>query len=154
MREPGFFTFVHHEGPLIEWSDDITERIIYIETQKPVHERATRLRCLTRIPEDRLPALYAAGAEYQRVKQLAEAEYERVKQPAGAEYQRVRQLAEAEYQRVRRPAWAEYQRVRQPAWDEYQRVRRQVLTDPSTLALVKALIPDCPWDGHTIFPKE
>ena len=40
------------------------------------------------------------------------------------------------------------------AWAEYERVEGLVLRDPATLAMVRELIPDCPWNGHTIFPAQ
>ena len=38
----GFFAFVHHDK-LVEWSDDIQERIDYIKKAKPTHEQEVRL---------------------------------------------------------------------------------------------------------------
>ena len=51
----GWFAFVHHTIP-IEYSWDIDERLRVILEEKPPHERATRLRCLTYIPRERIPA--------------------------------------------------------------------------------------------------
>ena len=38
----GYFTLLHHEGPLIEWSDNVMERIMYINNYKPASEREIR----------------------------------------------------------------------------------------------------------------
>lgn len=73
----------------------------------PVHERATRHRCIVRVPEERLPRLYSA--------------------------------------------WAAYEAVEVPAWAAHKAVEDKILADPSTLALVQELVPDCPLDGHIIF---
>ena len=50
----GWFAFVHHDIP-IEYSWDIDERIRVIQDEKPAHERATRLGCLTYLPEEVIP---------------------------------------------------------------------------------------------------
>lgn len=59
MSEPitGWYTFLHHDQP-IEWTHDLAQRLAYIETRKPVHERAIRLRCIVAVPVERLPVGY------------------------------------------------------------------------------------------------
>ena len=81
----GWFTLLHHEGPLYEVSVDVTERFDYINRHKPAHEVAIRLRHIVFVSVDVPPAL----AEYERVTGPALAEYERVKGQALAEYERV-----------------------------------------------------------------
>ena len=54
----GWYTFLHHMEP-IEWTDDLGERLRYIDRAKPVHELAIRRRCIVAVPEERLPAGYA-----------------------------------------------------------------------------------------------
>jgi hypothetical protein len=121
MTPSGFFTFIHHSGPIIEWSDNINKRIDVIRRGKPEHEQATRLRHLVRVPEDRLPALYAAKAEYER---------------------------------IRRQASVKHTRIVLAAQDTYHCIWYSILDDPATLALVRELVPDCQWDGETIFPRD
>lgn len=53
--QEGFFTFIHHDWP-IEWSGNIAERLEFIASNKPKHERATRNRCIVYVPEALLPA--------------------------------------------------------------------------------------------------
>jgi hypothetical protein len=57
--------------------------------------------------------------------------------PALAEYERVTATALAEYERVRAPAWAEYERVTATARERLD-------------AEIRALIPDCRWNGATL----
>ena len=71
----GYYTFIHHRGPLVEWSDNITERHAVIDKDKPEHERATRHRCIVRVPEERLPHLYAARTAYEAVEGPARTAY-------------------------------------------------------------------------------
>ena len=121
----GEYTFLHHEGPIIERTDCLMERVDYIICHKPRSEQLVRLRHIQRIPPDIL------------------AEYERVTAPAWAEYKRVTAPARAECDR----AWAEYKRVKAQAWAEYERVKTPAASP------VLALIPDCQWDGKSIFGK-
>ena len=75
----GLFTLLHHEGPLLEWSDDVMERIEYINKQKPEHERAIRLRHIVFFPENLWgEKLQKADAEWRKAdttRQKADAEW-------------------------------------------------------------------------------
>ena len=63
----GLFTLLHHEGPLLEWSDDVMKRVKYINEQKPEHERAIRLRHIVFFPENLWgEKLRKAYAEWQK----------------------------------------------------------------------------------------
>src|SRR5437899_3360443 len=70
----GWFTLLHHQGPHFEYSDDVTERIDYINANKPGNEIAIRLRHIVFVSAEKP----AAWAEYQRVEAPALAEYQRV----------------------------------------------------------------------------
>ena len=145
----GLFGLIHHDT-LAEYSANIAERVDYIRREKPGSEIATRLRCLVYLPQDRLPPKYGrATAECGRA--WAECgraidEYGR----ARAEYDR----ATAEYGR----AWAEYDRARAEydrATAEYGRARAEygrAIDEyaPQIEALIRELVPDCPWDGTQI----
>lgn len=81
----------HHE---VEWEmvGDPYERIHYILTQKPAHERQRRLH---------------EFRPFSPSSMIAWAEYERIEGQAWAEYQRIQGTAWAEYKRINGPAWAE-----------------------------------------------
>ena len=55
--QQGWFAYIHHEQRL-EWSDNIQERVAYIVMEKPAHEQAIRLACLTHIPTAQVPVAY------------------------------------------------------------------------------------------------
>ena len=59
----GNFFLLHHQGPLLEWTNDIWERVEYILTDKPKYERKKRLREIRpvfgRLPE---PLIQAGAA--------------------------------------------------------------------------------------------
>ena len=90
----GRFTFLHHEGPVVEESKNVMERVGFILRDKPETEHYDRLRHIYYVPLKIMRVYDAAMAEPQRVYDAA--------------------MAEAE-----KP--------------------------------IVALIPDCAWDGNTIF---
>ena len=47
----GFFIFVHHEG-ILEWSNNILERVDYVRSDKPKAEQAARAKALQAVPLD------------------------------------------------------------------------------------------------------
>ena len=40
----GWFSLLHHADDLVEWSDNVMERVRYIVSDKPAREQAIRLR--------------------------------------------------------------------------------------------------------------
>ena len=108
----GSFTFPHHEGPVVEKSDNIMERVEYILTEKARTETPeqiyTRLRHIYYVPEE--IAKTAAKAIYDKTCNDAKALYDKTCNDAGAIYDKTRDDAG-----------------------------------------VLKLIPDCKWDGKTIF---
>ena len=46
----GLFRFLHHDT-LLEWSDNVDERLEYIRTRKPAEEIAGRLAAILRVPD-------------------------------------------------------------------------------------------------------
>ena len=64
----GMFTLLHHEGPLVEWSDNVMERVGYIKRYKSENERPIRLRHIVFVPKKMQPkALQKADADWQKV---------------------------------------------------------------------------------------
>src|SRR3990170_2224375 len=61
------FWHIHHEV-LLEWSDDIQERIDYIKAHKPPHEVETRLRLLKPVQGALPPKLVKAKAAYAKAR--------------------------------------------------------------------------------------
>src|SRR3990167_2603822 len=53
---------IHHKDFLLEWSDDIQERIDFIQAEKPKHEVEIRLRLLKPVQGALPPKLVKAGA--------------------------------------------------------------------------------------------
>ena len=73
--QSGCFTFLHHQGPLLEQSDDVMERVNYILQTKPKVERHARLRHIYFVPAP-------AEKAYQEAKASAEKAYQEATAPA------------------------------------------------------------------------
>ena len=122
----GFFWHVHHEV-LVEWCFDYDERDRYIRSYKPLTEQKTRLR-LFRPVRGKLPK----------------------------EVIKARQALNETWQAINK-AWRAHDKAGQV-------LNKQVLNTEQVLnkalkenmlkieALHREECPNCPWNGHTIFP--
>ena len=164
----GLFTLLHHEGPLLEWSDDVMKRVKYINEQKPEYERAIRLRHIVFFPENLWgEKLQKADAEWQK----ADAEWRKAyaeRHKAYAEWQKVYaewrkayaerhkaydewQKAYAEWQKADaewQKAYAEWRKADaewRKAYDEWQKADADKI-----LPYLKQHVEDCKWNGSTL----
>ena len=65
----GMFTLLHHEGPLLEWSDNVMKRVKYIREHKAQSERDIRLRHIVFFPKKLWSKkMQKAEAEWQKAK--------------------------------------------------------------------------------------
>src|SRR3972149_6330565 len=117
------FWHIHHEV-LLEWSDDIQERIDFIQAEKPKHEVEIRLRLLKPVQGALPPKPVKAGD----ARGKAKAAYDKAK---------------AAYDKD----WDAFGKD----WDAYRKAYDKYL--PQIEALHALECPDCPWDGFTIFPE-
>ena len=115
---------IHHKDFLLEWSDDIQERIDFIQAEKPKHEVEIRLRLLKPVQGALPPKLVKAGD----ARDKAKAAYDKAK---------------AAYDKD----WDAFGKD----WDAYRKAYDKYL--PQIEALHALECPDCPWDGFTIFPE-
>ena len=51
----GYFTLLHHSGPIVEWSNDVMERVVFIKRAKAPHEIPIRLRHIVFVPKKMQP---------------------------------------------------------------------------------------------------
>ena len=127
----GYFAFVHHEV-LCEYSTNIRERVAFIESCKPKHERETRLRHLLYLDPIKCPA----AAE---IKLLNDDYVAKIK-PLKDDYEAKRKLLNDDY-------WAKIKFLDDDYW-----AKRKLLDKP-ILVYIKKHIPDCRWNGETlVFP--
>ena len=122
----GNFTFLHHEGPLLEYSENVIKRIDYILNEKTDSQHYDRLRHIYFIPAP------------------ADKVYQEARAAAYKVYQEARAAADKAYQEATAAAYKVYQEATAPADKVYQEARAPA--DKKILAL----IPDCAWNGKTI----
>ncbi|MBI2677136.1 MAG: hypothetical protein HYX21_04305 [Candidatus Yanofskybacteria bacterium] len=133
----GLAMHLHHEK-LVEWCFDYDERAEYIRTQKPPEERETRLRLFKLFKGELSPELVEACRVYGEACRVY------------FEANRVYVEADRAYDEA---CWV-YNEACQ-VYDEALQVYDKILNKnmPAIEALHAAECPNCPWDGHTIFPK-
>ena len=120
---PKPFWHIHHEV-LLEWSDDIQERIDYIKAHKPPHEVETRLRLLKPVQGALPPKLVKAKAAYDKARDALD--------KAGDAFGK---------------DWDAYDKAKAA----YAKAYDECL--PQIEALHALECPGCPWNGTTIFPE-
>ena len=117
---PGaWFWAIHHSVIVEKLSEPLLNRVEYILTQKPNHEREIRLDAIRPVKNDKV--FSAAWAEHDKVCSAAWVEYNKACSAAWAEHDKVRSAASAEYNKVCSAAGAEYDKVRSAAWAEYEK---------------------------------
>src|SRR3990167_4039147 len=131
------FWHIHHEV-LLEWSDDIQERIDFIQAEKPKHEVEIRLRLLKPVQGALPPKLVKAGDARDKAYDAnakARDAYDKARD-AYVKAGDARDKAKAAFVKAK----AAYNK----AYDECL---------PQIEALHALECPDCPWNGTTIFPE-
>jgi chromosome segregation ATPase len=129
----GWFTLLHHEGPLVEYSQDVMERIRYINREKSAAERPIRLRHIVYVPMKMIPKKWQkADAKWEK----ADAEW----QKADAEWQK----ADAEWQKTD----AEWQKT-DAEWQKAD-AECEKADAPQILAYLKQHVTDCKWNGKEL----
>ena len=78
----GWFSLLHHADNLVEWSNNVMERVQYIVSDKPAHEQAIRLRHIVFLG-DRGTDYYAKLAS---LRASLRADYEAKLAPLRADY--------------------------------------------------------------------
>jgi len=173
------FWHIHHEV-LLEWSDDIQERIDFIQAEKPKHEVEIRLRLLKPVQGALPPKLVKAGdargkAEDANAKawdayvkardayvkagdarDKAKAAYDKAWDAFGKDWDAyvkagdARDKAKAAYDKAKAAYDKDWDAFGKD-WDAYRKAYDKYL--PQIEALHALECPDCPWDGFTIFPE-
>jgi hypothetical protein len=139
-RNSGLYWHVHHER-LFEYCYDAKGRIDYIKAEKPKNEIATRLRLMRPIKgklgdSKALAAYDKAWAAYSKAR-VAYSKARVAYSKAGDAYDKAGDAYDK--------AGAAYSKAR----DAYMSTIKPVEAE----ALHAKECKKCPWDGHTIFPK-
>ena len=149
--QKGYFTLLHHAETLIEWSDNVTERIDYIKKEKSVLEVPIRLRHIVYVPMKMVPHwVRKADAEWQKAYaewqwasdewRKADAQAEKAHAEAGKAYTELRK-ADAEWRKASDEAEKVYAEA-EKAYAEWRKADREKL-----LAYLHKHVKDCKWNG-------
>ena len=84
----GWFSLLHHADDLVEWSDNVMERVHYIVSEKPLKEQAIRLRHIVFLGE--------RGSNYEAKRAPLYADYKAKRAPLYADYEAKRAALDAE----------------------------------------------------------
>lgn len=130
-KTKGFFWHIHHDK-LMEWSDDINERIAYIKKEKPGKEQALRLKLMKPV-KGKIPSRFIKAWEsYDKARKA----YDKAKE-------------------VRDKAWEALIKAREAcdkAWEAYNKAVEA--SKEQIEALHRKECPNCPWNGKTIFTEK
>src|SRR3989337_2496095 len=151
------FWHIHHEV-LLEWSDDIQERIDFIQAEKPKHEVEIRLRLLKPVQGALPPKLVKAGDARDKAYDAnakARDAYDKARD-AYVKAGDARDKAKAAYDKAwdafgkDGDAFVKAKAAFVKAKAAYNKAYDECL--PQIEALHALECPDCPWNGTTIFP--
>ena len=135
----GWFSLLHHADNLVDWSDNVMERIQYIISDKPASEQAIRLRHIVFLGDrgiDYWAKLAALDANYAAKYAPLYADYRAKCAPLDADYRA--KLAALDAERV--PLYADYVAKRDPLYADY--AAKCAPLDADHRAKLDALYPD------------
>src|SRR3990172_7382236 len=138
------FWHIHHEV-LLEWSDDIQERIDFIQAEKPKHEVEIRLRLLKPVQGALPPKLVKAGD----ARDKAYDANAKARAAFGKDWDAFVKASVA-YAKAG-DAFVKAKAAFVKAKAAYNKAYDECL--PQIEALHALECPDCPWNGTTIFPE-
>ena len=140
----GWFSLLHHADNLVDWSDNVMERIQYIISDKPASEQAIRLRHIVFLGDRgtdyyaKLASLRASlRADYEAKLALLDADYEAKLAPLLADYYAKLAPLDADYEAKRAPLRADYEAKLAPL-------------DAKIIDYIKPLIDDFAWNGKEL----
>jgi hypothetical protein len=135
----GYAWHVHHDQLMEELTEPIEQRIKYIKTHKPKNEIVLRLKLLKASP---------------KLKPLDD-DYKAKWKPLYDDYKAKRKPLDDDYKAKWKPLYDDYKAKWKPLYDDYE-AKRKPLDDDYKAKLAKLhheeCVPDCPWNGSTIFP--
>ena len=144
------FAFHCHHDVLVEYVHDYDERVKFIKEYKPKSEQGLRLKLFKLIPDELAPG--KDSAKWEACDKAREA-----CDKAREAYTKAREA----YDKARE-AYTKAREAYDKAWEACDKAR--VAYDKARVAYVakfgtelqqlhENLCLDCPWDGHTIFPR-
>ena len=133
--QSGHFTFLHHNGPILDQSSNVMERVKYILQDKIASEHCTRLRHIQYVPPILQKAYEEAGAAAERALSEARATAWKAFEEAIAPTvcQEAITLAEKAYEEAIAPTEKAYEEA-----------------GAAAEVPILSLIPNCQWNGRSI----
>ena len=95
----GWFSLLHHADNLVEWSNNVMERVQYIVSDKPANEQAIRLRHIVFLGDrgiDYKAKLAPLDADYKAKRATLDADYKAKRAPLDADYEAKRAPLDAD----------------------------------------------------------
>mgnify|MGYP001615385474 CR=1 FL=1 len=165
-EKAGYYWHVHHDK-LIEYSDDIDERLRYIKDNKPPEEINIRLELLKKVKgvlpkpcRDAVEACRDADKAYQDADKAYQDADKACRDAVKACRDAVKACRDADKAcrdavKPYRDADKAYRDADKACRDAVEACRDAVKPYRDEIeALHKKECPNCPWDGDTIFPKD
>ena len=141
----GAFAFVHHKV-LSEWSDNIKERIAYIRSDKPKHERKSRLYHLLYLDIPELAKAYKDLDKACEDRDKAWEDWTKVREDLDKAH-KDRDKARKDWYKAREDLDKAYKDL-DKAYKDWDKATKNY--KPKTLAYVNKHIPDHKWDGKEL----
>ena len=135
----GIFGLLHHEQ-LWESSHDVMERVEYVKESKPAHEVSIRLHNM----------IYLGGCEAAIKCDALYADYKAKRGTLYADYKAKLDTLYVDHEAKLDTLYADYEAKRDALSADYK-AKRDVL-EAEIRDYIFAHIPDCAWDGKTLFP--
>ena len=134
-----FAWHIHHMVLVESLTEPIENRIAFIRTNKPEDEIETRLRLLKPVQGVLPVAVVEAGKAYDEARKACDEAWKAYVEAGKAYVEAGKAYVEAE-----------------KAYDEARKAcveaRKACVEEIDALHAIEC--PNCPWNGHTIFPKE
>ena len=136
----GWFSLLHHADNLVEWSDNVMERIQYIISDKPASEQAIRLRHIVFLGD--------RGIDYWAKLAALDADFRAKRAPLYADYWAKCAPLYADY-RAKLAALDADHRAKLDALDADHRAKLDAL-DAKIIDYIKPLIDGFAWNGKEL----
>ena len=133
----GWFHAIHHNDDIVEWSDDINERIDFVKANKLDTEIPIRLTNLMYVGD------FQPACDYKAKRDALDADYKAKRAPLDADYAAKRDALYADYKAKRAPLYDDYAAKRDALEADY-RAKRDAL-DAEILPFIKQHNPNSAW---------
>ena len=147
----GWFSLLHHADNLVEWSNNVMERVHYIISDKPANEQAIRLRHIVFFGNrgaDYKAKLASLDDDYAAKRAALDAGYKAKRAALNADYQAKRGALYVDYQAKRAALNADYEAKLAPLDADYKAKRAAL--DAEIIDYIKPLIDGFAWNGKKL----